>query len=239
MRSLGQRLHYSSFEAEFKIALIWNPESMNQNSGNAILKIIEEPPKNTLFILVGTEPEKLLTTILSRCQTIRIPNLDQEDFVHLIQEKTGIPQEKAHQLVAEAEGDIEFALTKAESEDFETETWFVNWMRAIYSRDIVKITEYSEIFDNLDRRVQKSILDYGLFILRQCIYHLNKADKILKIGEKELNFVKNFSKILNQKRIELFSTEISRAYYFIERNARSKMVLLDLSLKMVKSFQSN
>lgn len=238
MRSLSQRLHYSPFEAEFKIALIWNPESMNQNSGNAILKIIEEPPKNTLFILVGTEPEKLLITILSRCQSINIPNLNSDDFKNLLIEKTGITPDKAEQLVGEAEGDIEFGLTKAETEDFETETWFVNWMRAVYAKDIIKVTELSESFDTLERRVQKRIFDYGLFVLRQCLYHIHGAEEILKMREKELNFVKNFSKILNQARIELISTEITKAYYHIERNARSKMVMLDLSLKLVKGFQT-
>ncbi len=238
MRSLSQRLHYSPFEAAFKVALIWNPESMNQNSGNAILKIIEEPPKNTLFILVGTDPDKLLTTILSRCQTINIPNLIQEDLKSLIQIKTDIDEGTAQRIVSEVEGDIELAFNKAENEDFEIQTWFVNWMRAIYSRDILKITEYSENFDAMDRRAQKSIFDYGLFIFRQCLYAISGADSIIRIQDKELNFIKNFSKILNQKRIDVISQEITKSYYHIERNARSKMVLLDLSLKLVKVFSS-
>lgn len=233
-RKLIPKISLKPFEADFKVVLIWNPESLNLSSGNALLKTLEEPPKSTLFLLVCADAQKLLTTILSRTQRVSIQAVDEADLVTYLIKKEGIDSDRAQNLAYSAEGNIAWALDKAKTENLSTSTWFADWMRAVYSKNLSKLASLADQYDGLQKEEQKGLLEYALHIFRQCLYQIADAPTLIKALEKERGFITNFSKTLNREAIEHISEQLSTAYYHLERNGRAKMIHLDLSLQIIR-----
>lgn len=233
-RKLIPKICLKPFEAEFKVVLIWHPESLNLSSGNALLKTLEEPPKSTLFLLVCADAQKLLTTILSRTQRVSIQAVDEADLVTYLIKKEGIDSDRAQNLAYSAEGNIAWALDKAKTENLSTSTWFADWMRAVYSKNLSKLASLADQYDGLQKEEQKGLLEYALHIFRQCLYQIADAPTLIKALEKERGFITNFSKTLNREAIEHISEQLSTAYYHLERNGRAKMIHLDLSLQIIQ-----
>lgn len=233
-RKLLPKISLKPFEAPFKVVLIWHPESLNLSSGNALLKTLEEPPASTLFFLVCADAQKLLTTILSRTQRIAIQAVDESDLANFLTQKEGIDLDRAQNLANSAEGNIAWALEKAKTENLSTSTWFADWMRAVYSKNLSKLATLADQYDALQKEEQKGLLEYALHIFRQCLYQIADAPSLIKALEKERGFITNFSKTLNRESIERISELLSTAYYHLERNGRAKMIHLDLSLQIIR-----
>ena len=233
-RKLIPKISLKPFEAPFKVVLIWHPESLNLSSGNALLKTLEEPPTSTLFLLVCSDAQKLLTTILSRTQRVSIQAVDEADLVQFLVNKEGIDEERAQNLAYSAEGNIAWALKKAKTENLSTSTWFADWMRAVYSKNLSKLATLADQYDALPKEEQKGLLEYALHIFRQCLYQIADAPSLIKALEKEKAFIANFSKTLNREAIGLISEKLSEAHYHLERNGRAKMIHLDLSLQIIR-----
>jgi DNA polymerase-3 subunit delta' len=233
-RKLIPKISLKPFEAPFKVVLIWHPESLNLSSGNALLKTLEEPPSSTLFLLVCSDAQKLLTTILSRTQRVAIQAVDEVDLVHFLVKKEGIDADRAQNLAYSAEGNIAWALEKAKTESLSTSTWFADWMRAVYSKNLSKLATLADQYDALPKEEQKGLLEYALHIFRQCLYQIADAPSLIKALEKEKAFITNFSKTLNREAIGLISEKLSEAHYHLERNGRAKMIHLDLSLQIIR-----
>ncbi len=233
-RKLLSKISLKPFEAPFKIVILWNPESLNPSSGNALLKTLEEPPSSTLFLLVCADAQKLLTTILSRTQRIAIQAVDEESLAEFLVKETGTTLENAQNLAISCEGNISWALDKAKSENLSTSTWFADWMRAIYQKNLTKLVGLADQFDGLAKEDQKSLLEYSLHIFRQCLYQISDAPSLIKSLEKEKAFIANFAKTLNRNSIEKISENVSTAHYHLERNGRAKMIHLDLSLQIIR-----
>jgi DNA polymerase-3 subunit delta' len=233
-RKLLSKISLKPFEAPFKVVLIWHPESLNLSSGNALLKTLEEPPTSTLFLLVCADAQKLLTTILSRTQRIAIQAVDEADLSSFLTQKEGIDLDRAQNLAYSAEGNIAWALEKAKTENLSTSTWFADWMRAVYSKNLSKLATLADQYDALQKEEQKGLLEYALHIFRQCLYQIADAPSLIKALEKERGFITNFSKTLNRESIERISELLSTAYYHLERNGRAKMIHLDLSLQIIR-----
>ena len=233
-RKLIPKISLKPFEAPFKVVLIWHPESLNLSSGNALLKTLEEPPTSTLFLLVCSDAQKLLTTILSRTQRVSIQAVDEADLVQFLVNKEGIVEERAQNLAYSAEGNIAWALEKAKTENLSTSTWFADWMRAVYSKNLSKLATLADQYDALPKEEQKGLLEYALHIFRQCLYQIADAPSLIKALEKEKAFIANFSKTLNREAIGLISEKLSEAHYHLERNGRAKMIHLDLSLQIIR-----
>lgn len=233
-RKLLPKISLKPFEAPFKVVLIWHPESLNFSSGNALLKTLEEPPASTLFFLVCADAQKLLTTILSRTQRIAIQAVDESDLANFLTQKEGIDLDRAQNLAYSAEGNIAWALEKAKTENLSTSTWFADWMRAVYSKNLSKLATLADQYDALQKEEQKGLLEYALHIFRQCLYQIADAPSLIKALEKERGFITNFSKTLNRESIERISELLSTAYYHLERNGRAKMIHLDLSLQIIR-----
>ncbi|MFM1836005.1 MAG: DNA-directed polymerase [Bacteroidota bacterium] len=238
-RKLLGKISFKPFEAPFKVVIIWNPESLNLSSGNALLKTLEEPPSSTLFLLVCSDAQKLLTTILSRTQRIAIQTVDEASLSEYLVKETGTSLENAQNLAISCEGNISWALEKAKSENLNTSTWFADWMRAVYQKNLSKLVGLSEQFDGLAKEDQKSLLEYALHIFRQCVYQISDAPTLIKALEKEKPFIANFSKTLNRNAIEKISEKVSTAHYHQERNGRAKMIHLDLSLQIIRIANAN
>ncbi len=237
-RKLIQKISLKPFEAPFKIVFIWNAETLNLSSGNALLKTLEEPPSSTLFILICSDPQKLLTTIISRTQRINVGTVEEEDLAPFLNQKTGIEMEKAQQLAITCEGNISWALDKAVNENMSATTWFAEWMRAVYSKNLIKISLLADQFDAFSKEDQKSVLEHALHIFRQCLYQISGTSQLIKSLEKERGFIENFSKTLTGEAIGKMSEKVSEVHYHLERNARAKMLHLDLSLQLIRIFHA-
>ena len=238
-RKLLGKISLKPFEAPFKVVIIWNPESLNLSSGNALLKTLEEPPSDTLFLLICSDAQKLLTTILSRTQRIAIRAVDEASLADFLVKETGTSLENAQNLAISCEGNIAWALEKAKSENLSTSTWFADWMRAVYQKNLSKLVGLADQFDGLAKEDQKSLLEYALHIFRQCLYQISEAPTLIKALEKEKAFIANFSKTLNRQSIEKISEKVSTAHYHLERNGRAKMIHLDLSLQIIRIANAN
>jgi DNA polymerase-3 subunit delta' len=235
-RKIVSKISIKPYEAPYRVVLIWNPESFNAESGNALLKPLEEPPANAIFLLVTADVQKLLVTIISRTQRINIPMVEEPLLAEYLEKNYQVETEKAHQITVASEGNISLATEKAQSENMEMATWFIDWFRAIYRKNLVELVRLADKFDKMQKDDQKALLDYALYIFRQSLYQWSGNERLIISYDKERKFIQNFATTINPEIIEKFSNKISEIYYQIERNARAKMVHLDASLQFIRYF---
>jgi len=232
-RQIIRNLSLKAFEGKYKIMLVWLPEKMHVTAANAILKILEEPPENTVFLLVTNDAENLLTTILSRTQQFTIPKFqDQEIIDYLVQQET--PAGKAAQLAHLADGNMNQALKLASEIEDDSHKLFRDWMRLCYVKDYSKMVTWADVFQKQNRMQQKSVFQYGLNILREVLVTSFPEAGLSKLTGEEKEFVRNFAKVMDSNKINIVSELLNQAYYHIERNANQKITFLDLSLQVAK-----
>ena len=236
-RAIIGKLSLKSFEAEYKIMILWQPELMNLSAANALLKILEEPPAKTLFLLVTEQPDRLITTIISRTQRLVVPAFCDEDVVEYLQKHHNTDETRARRIAYLCDGDLSKAGQLLLEKEDESHTWFSEWMRDCYKQDIVQLVKRADSFDGMSKENQKGIFDYALRLFRDMLLWTQGAGKLLRVPEDELKFVQNFSKAVPEASLEPLITEINEAYYHVERNVRAKMVFLDLSLTTIRLFQ--
>lgn len=233
---LIEKLNLTAYEGGYKFVIIWMPEFMRVDSANKLLKIIEEPPKDTLFLLVSKHPENLISTITSRTQMIQLPKIDSDEIENaLITRHKVVSIEHVKQLTEFANGDYLKAtqqLVKNEADEQRLEQ-FTEWMRNCYLRDIAWISSWSDTMHKSGRENIKGFLDLSLEIVRQCIYSNYTESKILVPGLSD-NFIGKFSAFINEKNIHELTEEMNMAHFDISRNVYGKLVLLDLSLTVHK-----
>ncbi len=234
-REIVNALALKAFEGRFKIMLIWTPELMHPNAANSILKILEEPTGNTVFLLVSPEKERLLTTIRSRTQLIRIPPFSDDELSHILVNQYQVDSDKAKHLVQLADGSLRAALNLLEETDINLHTMFIDWMRNCFTNKFIEVTADAEKFSSLPKSTQKALLLYGLEILRESLVTGYKDNILLRATGMEKEFVLKFSKTLNTEIINYFSEQLSQAHYHLERNANPKMVFMNLSILISKS----
>jgi DNA polymerase III subunit delta' len=232
-----QKISLKAFEAEYKILIIWQPELMNIESANSLLKILEEPPAKTLFILVCNDTNKLLTTILSRTQRIVIPNFTDENIASYLIEKQGVNSEKAKQIAYLSEGNMAKALSMTTEEEQDQHNWFAMWMREAYKPNLPALIKLADEYDTFSKEYQKGMMEYGLNVFRDLLLWKNGAEALVRLAGKELEFVQNFSKVVKIEAIEQITNELSKTFYYLERNGRAKILHLDLSLTIAKLFK--
>lgn len=164
--------------------------------------------------------------------------MHEEDLSPFLVKKIGIDPDKAMQLAITCEGNISWALEKAVNENLSASTWFAEWMRAVYSKNLIKLSLLADQFDAFSKEDQKSVLEHTLHIFRQCLYQISGASQLIKSLEKERGFIENFSKTLTSDTIGKMSEKVSEVHYHLERNARAKMQHLDLSLQLIRIFHA-
>ena len=231
-----QKLVLKSFEAEYKIILIWLPEYLGA-AGNSLLKLIEEPPAKTLFILIAENYEQILATILSRTQLVKIPKLaDEELKAYLID--NGCPQEKAGRIAYLANGNIAAAQQLLAEDDDDLESLFIQWFRLCYGRKGIEINDWIEQVANarFGRENQKSLLRFGLQVVRDCLMVNLDQTSIVKFESKHFELTK-LANTINFENAPLIIKGFEQAIYHIERNANPKIMFLDLSIQMMRNLQ--
>lgn len=232
-RKVVSTISLMPYESDFKILLIWLPEYLNTVSANALLKVLEEPPKKTLFFLVSQDSEKMLVTILSRLQRISVRPFEEEEIKEYLQNKKTVEPIRASQIAKLAEGNLYKALTLTEDQEEDHHILFRDWMRLCYQRDFAQLYKTTEDFAKLPKDTQKNMLQYGLNTCREAlVWHY--AQELVKLESKEMQFVQGFAKSVGEHNIEHFYTLLNDALLHLERNANNKIVFFDTSLQICK-----
>ncbi|MDR0333571.1 MAG: DNA polymerase III subunit [Dysgonamonadaceae bacterium] len=228
-----RKLNLKVYEAKYKIMIVWLPEKMHESCANKLLKMIEEPPDNTVFLLVSEELEQVLQTIQSRCQPLHIRPLESEEIIQGIRQNYGLDESAAQSVAHIANGSFLKAVEIIQSSDETKENFdlFVKMMRASVMRNIKSIKEVANEIATVGRERQKSFLTYSLRMFREYfVSNLNTPD-IVYINEAEKQFGEKFAPFINERNIEEFNSEFSLAYRQIEQNGNAKIIFLDICLK--------
>lgn len=231
-RNILQKLSLKAYEGAYKIMLIWLPELMNTSSANALLKVLEEPPAQTLFLLVTNQPDKLLITILSRTQRVAIRAFTDDEVATYLRQHLNFDETTARRLAYLADGNLAEALSRSKQDtpSVEQHNWFAEWMRTCYRQDLIELVKQADQFDGFSKEKQKGLLEYSIRLYRDLFLWQQGAAELLRLPDTEMAFVKNFAKILTVNHIERIVNDLNESAYHLERNARAKMIMLDMSL---------
>lgn len=233
-----KKLSLKTYESDYKSMIIWLPEKMHTATANKLLKLIEEPPDKTLFLLVSEEADLILPTIISRCQFVRVPAIDREDLVLAFSEKMDLPAGKAKDLARAANGNFVRGRSMIAEDENRKENFnqFVKLMRLAWKRDIIALSEWADDTALTGREAQKRFLAFATGQLREN-FMLNigqdKNQLVYLVGE-EAEFAKKFNQFINKTNIVPLVNEFTLAHTHISANGNAKIVLLDLALNIVK-----
>jgi len=235
-RHILKKLSLKSFSGKYKIMIVWLPEKMNIAAANKLLKVLEEPPEQTLFFLVCDSIESILPTIISRTQIIKIPALSNDDIIGYLKSNYQIDDSNAQTIANLSQGSLVEALNmiKGDKSQHIYFDLFVSLMRAAYAIDAIQLMEVAENLAAQNKENQKNFLLYGLHIFRESLMtnYLGKESENLRIEEN--NFLKKFARFINNQNISLLSNEFNDAYYHLERNANPKILFTDLVIRLTK-----
>ena len=232
---LAKKLIMMSSQGGYKISLIWLPERMNQQSANKILKLLEEPPRQTLFLLVSEQPELLLETIRSRTQRIDFKKIATEDIEQALIERRALEPNMAHRIARIANGNWNAALEElnAGNEKRQHLDMFIMLMRLAYMRNIHDLKKWSEVVSTFGREKQKRMLDYFMHMLRESFMYNFRQPELNYMTQEEENFAKNFARFINEANIIDISNLFAESKRFISQNANPKIVFFDMALKII------
>ena len=235
-------LTLKSYEGGHKVMLIWMAEKLNTASANKLLKLIEEPPKDTIFILIAEDEEQIISTIRSRCQILHFPPLAEEAISEALVRNYHIEQSVAIKIAHQSNGNYNKAcdLIYHDSEDIQFEKWFVFWIRSAFKARgnkaaIHDLISWSEEIAKTGRETQKKFLHFCLNYFRQALLLNYKADELVYLEPKSDDFkLAKFAPFIHDSNIIEISDELQDAIYHIERNGNSKIILTDLSIKLTR-----
>ena len=233
-----RKLSLKTFESDFKIMIIWLPEKMNQTTSNKLLKMIEEPPEKTLFLLVSEEPDKIIPTILSRCQLVKIPRFSTKAIEAYLVNTYNPDKNKAADFARVSMGNINRAIQLFESEESTTANldMFKSIMRFAWKRDIGSIISWSEEIAVSGRESQKNFVVFSLRILRENLMLTlgQKTNNLVYLSGQEEDFSGKFHPFINQNNIYPLTDEFNLVHAHIEANGNPRIIFLDLGLKIAQ-----
>lgn len=229
-----KKLMLKTFESEYKIMIIWLPEKMNISASNKLLKIIEEPPPKTLFILVSENIDLIIQTIQSRTQLIKIPKIDDNSLLNAIIEKYNLDNEQAIDIIKLADGNYVKALNIIYSTDEYTYNYnaFTKMMRLAYSNNIIELISWIDTISSIGREKQKTFIEYSIRMVRENYLLNNNITELGSMIKQEHEFSQKFNRYINQNNIFAISDELNNASFHIERNGNPKIIFSDLTLKL-------
>jgi len=229
-----RKLNLKSFESAYKVLVMWMPEYLG-NEGNKLLKLIEEPPPNTLFILVAENESLILQTILSRCQLVKVPGLETSDVEEALIARNKTEAATARQVAAVSEGNYREALQQLQHADEDWHSLLREWLNAIMKNGPIAQVKWIEEVSKLGREKQKQFLRYFNHLLEQAVRL--RAIGHLEIPEKDRDFAQRLNKIAGIEQQQAIIEELDRAAYYIERNANAKMLFHALTIKVYHIIQ--
>lgn len=232
---ITKQLNLKPVQGDFKVTIIWLPEKMNDVCANKMLKLLEEPPEYTIFLLCSEEPERILPTILSRTQRINLPLLSEAEIADALQNKYGVQPRDSETLAHLANGSFVKALDQIhlnEDNDIYLQL-FMNLMRLAYARRIREMKAWSEDVAALGREKQKDLLGYCQHMIRESFMANFHQKQMNYMNLEEQNFTSRFAPFVNENNAMGIMHELSEAQIHIEQNVNAKMVFFDLALKMI------
>lgn len=232
-----KKISLKSYESPYKVLVLWMPEYLGKE-GNKLLKLIEEPPPNTLFILVAESEEKILPTILSRCQLIKIPLLENNEIEAALIHRAKANEETARQIAAIAEGNYREALHLLQHAEEDWQVLLRDWLKFIIRQMLNDQVRFADEISKLGREKQKQFLRYFNHMLEQAIRIKILGAENIALPENEKDFAQRLNKIAGVSQIQKIIEELDNASYYIERNANSKMLFQALSIKLFHIIQN-
>lgn len=226
-----RKLNLKSFESEYKILLLWMPEYLG-NEGNKLLKLIEEPPPNTLFILVAENESLVLPTIVSRCQTVRIPPIDLRDTAAALVQRSKLSEEQAMQIAGVSEGNYREALQLIQHAEEDWQSLLREWLNAVLKTGPIAQVKWVDVVSALGREKQKQFLRYFTHLLEQSIRLRTMGEEHLPLTGAEKDFAMRLNKLCDISQQQAITQLLDEAAYHIERNANAKMLFMALTIKL-------
>ena len=235
-------LALKSYEGGYKIMIIWMADKMNLEASNKLLKLLEEPPEKTLFILISESEEDIIQTIRSRCQVLHFGALPEIIISKALIERHQIDPASASKIAHQAQGNYNKALQilNNETDDLPFEKWFVDWVRAAFrakgnATAIQDLISWSEEIAGLGREGQKQFLNYCIVMFRQAMLFNYQTNNLVYVEPTVEKFTwDKFAPFVNGNNINAIFSELSDAIYHIERNGNAKIILTDLSIKLTR-----
>ena len=230
-----RKLNLKSSQGGYKIMIIWLPEKMNVECSNKLLKLLEEPPSQTIFLLVSEEPEMLLTTIQSRTQRFNLYGIEEKQIAQKLIQQYGILEQDAIDIAHRCEGNFLKALETIHLNE-ENQLFFemfVSLMRLSYQRKIREMKQWSETMASMGRERQKQFLQYCQRMIRENFIYNFHESSITFLNEEERHFSSRFAPFVNERNVIGIMNELSEAQRHIEQNVNARMVFFDFSLKMI------
>lgn len=226
------------FEAQYKVCLIWLPEMFYHSAVPKLLKIVEEPPANTLFLFVSNSPDDIINTILSRTQLVKLEKIPDFDMVGPLMNDYGVEMQRAQEIVNIADGDFNKAkwLTN-ETDNAQSVNMFREWMLAIYKADIPALVKFADNFHGENMDVQKNFLVYSLHLFRESVVKVNELSNLARTTSSERVFLEKFAKTVDPEKVIPMQELIDDALWQIDRHANAKMLMMALSLRMISHFR--
>jgi len=236
-----KKLKLKSYEGGFKVMIIWMAEKMNIAAANKLLKLIEEPPQKTVFLLITENEEQIINTIKSRCQALHFPALSEQDIANALILKNQVADNQATKIAHQAEGNYNKALhlLQNDSSDLVFEEWFIAWIRTAFRAKgnasvVQQLISWSDTIAKTGRETQKRFLDYCLQFFRQALLMNYKSDQLVFMESKSGFDLSKFAPFVHSGNILEIEKELNDAMYHIERNGNAKIILLDLSMKLTR-----
>ena len=241
-QDIVKALSLKAYEGGYKVMLIWMAEKMNTAAANKLLKLIEEPPNKTVFILIAEDEEQIINTIKSRCQILHFPPLAEDVIKNALIKNYNIDASVATKIAHQANGNYNKAcdLIYKDSEDLQFEEWFIYWIRSAFKAKgnkaaIHDLISWSDDISKTGRETQKQFLSFCLDFFRQALLLNYNASDLVYFEPKTDTFkLENFAPFVHNNNILEISNELQDAIYHIERNGNSKIILTDLSIKLTR-----
>lgn len=233
-----KKLSLKSFESKYKVLVLWMPEYLGKE-GNKLLKLIEEPPADTLFILVAENEEQILPTILSRCQLVKLQPLQQSDIASALIKNSNADPQKAHQLAAICEGNYRDALQLLQHNEEDWLSMLKDWMNTILRKTTAEHVKFADELAALGREKQKQFLRYFTHLIEQSIRLKILGANAFTMLEAEQSFAISLNKVASPSQQQHIVDELNKAAYYIERNANGKLLFQALTIKLYHIIKNN
>ena len=239
---INKALSLKAYEGGYKVMIIWMADKMNTAASNKLLKLLEEPPNKTVFILITEHLDDLLQTIISRCQVLDFIGISESVIAENLVSRENCDQNVALKIAHQSEGNYNKALhiLKKDADEYPFEEWFIEWIRSAFKAKgnaaaILDLIKWSENIAGLGREVQKQFLNYCIYFFRQALMANYQAKELVFFEPTVSNFnLEKFAPFVDGSNINDIFKELETAIYHIERNGNSKIILTDLSIKLTR-----
>lgn len=234
--SILRKLNLKSFESEFKVMIIWLPEKMNTSCSNKLLKMIEEPPNKTLFLLISENEEAVIGTIRSRAQLVKFPFIDKESIQKALLKIEGVNEEIIPDAVHLSNGNYIKALdylNPGEDDQFYFEK-FQEMMRQAYKREVLEQIDWAEEMAKIGRDKQKAFFNFALRMIREYFVMNMKQNSMIYLKKEEREWGNKFAPFINERNIVHFFNEFELGIKHISANGNPRIIFLDTALRMVR-----